>query len=320
MRDASGRSFEHGIAGGLIAGAVVAVWFLVVDLAGGDPLRTPAILGAALFEPTPDTSRTSLIVLYTVLHFGVFAALGAFTAIFLRATGLAPGWLLGLLFGVVVLNGIHYLGLVGFGEELLTVLPWAHVVGANLLAGLALMTFLHGAESAESPLGFGAVRSHPLLAEGLIVGLVGAGAVAGWFLLVDIASGRPLYTPAALGSALFLGAEGPAEVQRSVPIVIAYSVVHALAFWAAGALLVWVARQVERIPQLAYLVLLALILLEAVSFGVLVAVGEWVLGSLSVWSIGVGNLLAVLAMAGWVWRTRPELREGVAREGFASTA
>lgn len=320
MQDARARSFERGIVGGLIAGAVIAVWFLVVDLVGGDPFRTPATLGAALFEPSPDTSRTALIALYTVLHFGVFAALGGFTAILLRATGLAPGWLLGLLFGIVVLNGIHYLGLLGFGERLLTVLRWPHVVGSNLLAGLALMTFLHGAEGAESPLGFAAVRSHPVLAEGLIVGLVGAVAVAVWFLLVDVAAGRPLHTPAALGSALFLGADGPADVQRSAPIVLAYTVVHGLAFWGVGALFVAIARQVERVPRVAYVVLLALILLEAVSFGVLVAFGGWVLGTLSVWSVGVGNLLAVLGMAGWLWRTRPELREGVAREGFASTA
>lgn len=320
MPDASGRSFEHGIAGGLIAGAVVALWFLAVDLVGGDPFRTPATLGAALFEPSADTSPTALIALYTVLHFGVFAALGAFTAVFLRATGLAPGWLLGALFGIVVLNGIHYLGLLGFGEDLLTVLPWPHVVGANLVAGLALMTFLHRAEGAESPLGPGAVRSHPLLAEGLIVGLVGAVAVAVWFFLVDMAAGRPLYTPAALGSALFLGAEGAAEVQRTAPIVIAYSIVHGLAFWGTGVLFVAIARQVERVPRLAYLVLLALILLEAVSFGVLVVFGEWVLGTLSVWLVGVGNLIAVGGMAGWLWRTRPELRERVAREGFASTA
>lgn len=320
MQDARERTFEHGIVGGLIAGAIIAAWFLVVDLAAGDPFGTPATLGAALFEPTPDTGRTSLILLYTALHFGLFAALGAGTAVFLRATGLSPGWTLGLLFGIVVLDGIHYLGLLGFDERLLGVLPWPHVVGANLLAGLALMTYLHGAEEAGGPLGFAAVRAHPILREGLVVGLVGAVAVAVWFLLVDLASGRPLHTPAALGSALFLGADGPGEVQRTLPVVAAYTVVHGLAFWGVGAAFVAVARQLERAPQLAYLVLLALILVEAVSFGALVAFGEWVLGTLSLWAVGVGNLLAVGAMTGWVWHTRPELRRRVAREGFASTA
>src|SRR5205823_1851736 len=40
-----------------------------------------------------------------------------------------------------------------------------------------------------------------ILREGFIAGLIGAGAVALWFLIVDIIAGRPFFTPAMLGSA-----------------------------------------------------------------------------------------------------------------------
>ena len=48
------------------------------------------------------------------------------------------------------------------------------------------------------------------LSEGFIAGVIGAGGVALWFLIIDTVSGRPFYTPALLGSALFLGLRDPA--------------------------------------------------------------------------------------------------------------
>jgi hypothetical protein len=44
------------------------------------------------------------------------------------------------------------------------------------------------------------------------VGLIGAAAVAVWFLLVDLLLGSPLRTPGALGSAIFLGVSDPSEI------------------------------------------------------------------------------------------------------------
>ncbi len=320
MRATKQGGVAHGVIAGLLAGAIVALWFLVVDLTAGDPLRTPATLGAELFERPEAAGRTAVVGLYSLLHFGVFAILGAATATFLGATGLAPGWFLGLFFGLGVLNGVHYVGLLVTDDRFLMVLPWVHVVGANLLAGLALMSYLHRALGEDRPLGLGTLRYHPLVSEGLGVGLFGAGAVALWFLLVDIASGEPLRTPAALGSLLFLGAESPVEVERSAAMVAAFTIVHLVAFGLAGVALVAIARQVERLPALAYAVALAAILLEAVTIGVLTTFGGWVMGTLSVWAIGIANLLAIGAMAGWIWRTHPRLRERVAEEGFASTA
>ena len=40
---------------------------------------------------------------------------------------------------------------------------------------------------------------------------------------------------------------------------------------------------------------------------------DWVLGAVGVWSVLTANLLAVLSMAWYVWRTHPTLRHGQGR-------
>jgi len=308
----------HGVVSGLLAGVIVALWFLVADVIAGDPLRTPTRLGAALFDLSV-FNRSTIVPLYTLVHLGTFALIGAATAWFLAVTGTAPRILLGFVLGMCVLNAIHYVGLLLTSQRLLTVLPWPHVVGANVLAGIAAMTYLHQVDEGRRPFGLGTLRDHPLVAEGLVVGLVGAAAVAAWFFVIDIVTGAPLQTPAALGSAVFLGATGASEVTGSAAIIAAYSVLHLGAFGCVGILFAAVARGVERLPSLGFIVLLSAILLEAVTFVVLVAFGGWVLGALSLWSVGVGNLVAVGAMGWWLWRSHPDLKEFIVEEGLATT-
>ena len=48
-------------------------------------------------------------------------------------------------------------------------------------------------------------RFNRILREGFVGGCIGAAAVATWFLLVDTIGGRPFFTPAMLGSAVFFG-------------------------------------------------------------------------------------------------------------------
>ena len=308
----------HGVVGGFLAGAVVAVWFLAVDLFAGAPLDTPARLGATLFD-RPFAGGAANVALYTLLHFGVFAIVGGLTGWTLSATGITPGILLGLFFGVCVLNGIHYVGLLLTDRELLTVLPWPHVVGANLAAGVALMLFLHRALGDARPLGLGVLRDHPLIAEGLRVGLVGAIAVAAWFFVVDIVLGAPFRTPAALGSAMLLGATGPEQVSMAPAVIAGYTILHLVTFALIGVAFAAVARGIERLPSLAYLAVLCAILLEAVTLPTLIVLGQWVLGLVSLWEIGLANVIAVGAMGWWIWRSHPALREQLRTEGLAST-
>jgi hypothetical protein len=39
--------------------------------------------------------------------------------------------------------------------------------------------------------------------EGIVAGILGAATIALWFLILDIFSARPFYTPSLLGSAIF---------------------------------------------------------------------------------------------------------------------
>jgi hypothetical protein len=176
------------------------------------------------------------------------------------------------------------------------------------------MGYLHRAARDQHPFGLSALRGHPLLTQGLITGLVGAGVVALWFFAVDVAAGHPLRTPAALGAALLFGASNVAAIEMTFGLVAAYSVVHVAAFVMAGALFVAIAEQIERTPALILLALMGMIVLDAVVGATLALGAQWVLGTLGVWSMLVANVLAVCAMGWYVWATHPVLRRRLHEE------
>ena len=73
------HALREGITVGLIGAAIVMLWFFIVDLAAGVPLRTPALLGAALFDGARSevvTPTARLVVGYTAVHLAGFVALG----------------------------------------------------------------------------------------------------------------------------------------------------------------------------------------------------------------------------------------------------
>ena len=52
-----------------------------------------------------------------------------------------------------------------------------------------------------------------IMREGFVAGLIGAAAVALWFLVVDLVGGNAFFTPSMLGSAVFWGMRDPALVE-----------------------------------------------------------------------------------------------------------
>ena len=310
MQRSSPRTLVHGAVAGIAAGLVVALWFLVLDLATTSVFYTPTTLASAMVG-VDEAPTFALVAVYTVLHFGVFALLGIAAAFLLRAIRVAPNVLIGAVFGLGVLGAVHYGALLLTGTGALTVLPQLHVLAANLLGGIVMMAYLHHATRAETPLALGRLQEHPLLMRGLITGLIGAGAVALWFLILDIARGRPFYTPAALGSLLFLGASSPDGVRVDLAMIAGYTVVHLATFAAVGIVLEWAALRIERTPGMWLMALLTLIILEGLFLGTVGALSGWVLGTLGIWAIGVANVAAVAAMGGWLWVTHPRLRQPV---------
>src|SRR5437773_9992461 len=93
-----------------------------------------------------------------------------------------------------------------------------------------------------------------ILREGFIAGLIGAGAVALWFLIVDTIAGRPFFTPAMLGSAVFWGVHDPALVVIEYFRIIGYTMIHVIAFLIVGTIGGVLAAEVEVAPPTLYLV------------------------------------------------------------------
>ena len=202
MPQAESDRLVHGAVGGIVAGIVVVAWFFIMDVIAGEPFATPARLSSEVLREDFSRPWPRLIALYTVLHFGVFVAMGVVTTWMLYALDLRPGVVVGALFGVFVLNAVHYLGLLVTGTNLLTVVPVMQVTIANLFGGVLMMLYLgrvgwgSGGVEASGRVG--------MVAHGLTTGVVGAATVAMWFLFMDMLAGSPLRTPATLGSALML--------------------------------------------------------------------------------------------------------------------
>ncbi len=93
-----------------------------------------------------------------------------------------------------------------------------------------------------------------ILREGFIAGLIGAAAVALWFLVVDVIAGRPFFTPAMLGSAVFWGVHDPAQVVIEYSRIIGYTMIHVSAFIIVGTISAVLAAEVEVAPHTLYLV------------------------------------------------------------------
>jgi hypothetical protein len=293
---------------------VVAVWFLVVDAFNGQAFHTPAALASALSHHPIATPTFRLVAAYTVVHFGVFACVGVIAAWALDALQLRAGLLFGILFGIVVQEFVFYAGLFLGGAPPSEVVDWRHVIGANILSGMALMAYLHRAAGEAQPLGLAMLKRYPALGRGVVTGMLGAVAVATWFLLLDVIAGHPFRTPTALGATLLFGASSAEQLDFNLGLVAAYTVVHFAAFAVAGTVFVALAEQVERSPQMLLLAVMTAIVLEAVAVTTMALGAQWALGALGVWSVLVGNALAVASMGWYVWQTHPTLRRNLRAE------
>src|SRR5207302_344366 len=108
----------------------------------------------------------------------------------LIADGVVGGVLAGLVVALWFLAVDSLAGLLLADASRVAVVPWPHVVAANVLSGFVLMGYLHRAARDQHPFGLGALKGHPLLTQGLVTGLIGAGVVALWFFTLDLAAGH----------------------------------------------------------------------------------------------------------------------------------
>ena len=137
---------REGLVVGLAGATAVAVGFLLYDLAASVPFRTPALLGATIFDGLRDPAALvitpALVLKYTVLHGLAFVAFG------IAAAGLFAlvDYERRVLFAVFMLFCCFEVFLVGMiimlAERLIEEMPIWAILGANLLAAGVMLGIL----------------------------------------------------------------------------------------------------------------------------------------------------------------------------------
>jgi hypothetical protein len=149
----------------------------------------------------------------------------------------------------------------------------------------------------------------------MVAGLLGYLAVAAFFGVLNVLSGRPvLYTAALLGQAVTGGAADPHTLTIEPAAVLAYNAVHLVIFLAIGSIASMLVFATEKYPSawaLFLLIFVALLMVTAMAFSVLVgpysAAMPW-------WALLGSNVLAALAVGAYILRRHPALWATVDRE------
>lgn len=162
-------------------------------------------------------------------------------------------------------------------------------------------------------------RENDWTTPAVVSGVVGAFVVAIIFLAVDLIAGRPaMWTPAALGSALFMGdsvtANADLKPTTMMPVVFGYTLMHVAVFISFGAMAASGRLTRERSKQFttragAVTALLIFVGLEItfVALGWIVGPDLDLAGRLGSGWIAVANALAAIAMTTAIGRTARRL-------------
>lgn len=319
------QDLTDGLIAGLLAGVTVAVFFLLVDAAQAEMLRTPRFLAAVLFGGGEADPGLGTVAAFTAVHLAAFAAIGGAAVVLFRLTELPLNPVTGAVYGVFVCTVLFYGSLVTTGTAVLAAPSWPAVLSGNLLGGVVLGTYLHWKGPEPGLTGLARhLEEHVVLREGLVSGIIGAAVVALWFLLLDGLLRQPMYTPSALGSLLFHGAASPEEVRMAAATVWGYTVVHVAAFLLFGMVVSALVAQADRTPSFVFGVVLLGVVFELFFVVMVASLGTWVLETFAWWSVLGGNLLAALSMGAYLSARHPDLRRRVlegdlwSEEGAAS--
>lgn len=148
--DSTGTSVAvEGIIAGMIGAAIIAIWFLILDIFKGRPLYTPTVLGTALFGRGEGLSSLESIsvswemtLMFTWVHGMVFAVIGGFASYLIGLAEKNPN----LGFGFLLLFVVLEFGFIGaaflFAEPILHALAWPMVLIGNLLAAAGMAGYL----------------------------------------------------------------------------------------------------------------------------------------------------------------------------------
>jgi hypothetical protein len=143
------RLYLDGMLAGLIGAATIAVWFLVLDTIGGHPLRTPSLLGAALYRRGEFLAAGGqvpfsfeMVLGYTWVHTLAFCVLGVAASRLLGVAEREPNAGFGILLLFVVLMGGFLVVAMVAVEPLLRALTLPAILIGNLLAAGTMAAYL----------------------------------------------------------------------------------------------------------------------------------------------------------------------------------
>jgi hypothetical protein len=306
----TGAAVKRGLVAGFAAAAVLAFWFLVIDALAGRPFHTPAFLARVLLGAEALSLDVTQIAIYTVVHFALFLLVGGAVGWLMDRLRVVPGLLLGPVLGFLLFNLVFYGGVWLTGTDVVNYLGWPEVLVGNLIAGMTLVGVVRVLHPQPSVSWRAVLAEHRVLREGIVVGLIGAGVVALWFLILDGVMGRLLFTPAALGSVIFHGATAPGAVQVDAITILGYTALHLAAFGLVGVIAAAIFAYAE--DRHAYVLLGAVLLFvafETFFIGIVTLLAQWLLALIPWWSILVANVLAAGVMGTYLWRKHPTLAE-----------
>ena len=149
---------------------------------------------------------------------------------------------------------------------------------------------------------------HKIARDGIVAGVLGATAVAVWFLGVDLLYAHAFATPIALGRGL-LRVFGPPGMEGDMTFLAAYTIFHYVSFIAAGFLISVIVHWAQTQPTVLAGAMLLFVAFEIGFYGISSALQESpFLGALGWAQVATGNLIAALVMGTYMWRSHPELK------------
>lgn len=297
MNPAERSVLREGIVAGLIGAAVVAIWFFAFDLLRGRPFLTPNLLGSFVFfgpnTPVGLSPALGPILGYTVLHGLAFVGFGVVAASMMAMSEREPALFVAFIILFAAFEVFFFGVLSVLGRAMQAALVWWSVLIGNLLASVAMLWFFFRAHRALPRTLIGSWGR--VLREGVVAGVLGAAVVALWFFAIDAIQGEPLRTPRLLGTALLRTTDGGAAI-------VAYTVLHGLAFIAFGLIGALLIEGAEHQPLLVFALVIVFTAFEIFFFGALVIMASWILDEVAGWTIFVGNILAAAAMLAYYFK------------------
>lgn len=146
--------------------------------------------------------------------------------------------------------------------------------------------------------------------DGITAGVIGATAVAAWFLIVDTIAGRPFLTPTLLGDALMGGfaRRGSLPIESATALIAIYTLFHYVAFCIAGIILAVIVHVAQTTPSILGGLFILFIAFEVGSLGLVTLLARaTTLGTLAWYQVMAGNIVAAIVMGAYFWNRHPEL-------------